>query len=78
MSIYKSQKGKEKSLALYDRQLSKLGKFFFDIYVDTSFGKTHIVETGNSKGTPLLIFHGDNSTSAYNLLMIWWRRISKK
>lgn len=54
---------------MYDRQLLKLGKSFFDIYVETSFGKTHIVETGNSKGTPLLIFHGGNSTSAYNLLM---------
>lgn len=69
MSIYKSQKGREESLALYDRQLSKLGKSFFDIYVETSFGKTHIVEIGNRKGTPLLIFHGGNSTMAYNLLM---------
>lgn len=69
MSIYKSQKGREKSLALYDRQLSKLGKSFLDIYVETSFGKTHIVETGNRNGSPLLVFHGGNSTTAYNLLM---------
>ncbi|MCB6203104.1 alpha/beta fold hydrolase [Extibacter muris] len=69
MSIYKSQKGRDKSLELYDRQLSKLGKSFSDIYVKTSFGKTHIIETGNSKGIPLLVFHGGNSTSAYNLLM---------
>lgn len=69
MSIYKSQKGREKSLALYDRQLSKSGKSFLDIYVETSFGKTHIVETGNRNGSPLLVFHGGNSTSAYNLLM---------
>lgn len=69
MSIYKSQKGREKSLELYDRQLLKLGKPCADIYVKTSFGKTHIVETGNSKGAPLLVFHGGNSTSAYHLLM---------
>lgn len=69
MSIYKSQIGREKSLELYDRQLSKLGSFFSDVYVNTSFGKTHIVETGNDKGIPLLVFHGGNSTSAYNLLM---------
>ncbi|MFQ6814811.1 MAG: alpha/beta fold hydrolase [[Clostridium] innocuum] len=31
--------------------------------------KTHIIETGNDKGVPLLVFHGGNSTSAYNLLM---------
>ena len=46
MSIYKSQKGREESLLLYDKQLLKLGKSFSDIYVETSFGKTHIVETG--------------------------------
>lgn len=69
MSIYKSQKGRERSLELYDRQLLKLGKYFSDIYVKTSFGKTHIVETGNIKGIPVLVFHGGNSTSAYNLLM---------
>lgn len=69
MSIYKTQNGREKSLELYDRQLLKTGKPFSDIYVKTSFGKTHIVEMGNSNETPLLVFHGGNSTSAYNLLM---------
>lgn len=69
MSIYKTQNGREKSLELYDRMLLKLGKSFSDIYVKTSFGKTHIVEIGNSNATPLLVFHGGNSTSAYNLLM---------
>lgn len=69
MSIYKTKNGREKSLELYDRQLLKLGKSFSDIYVQTSFGKTHIVKIGNSNETPLLVFHGGNSTSAYNLLM---------
>lgn len=69
MSIYKSQKGREKSLELYNKQLAKLGKSFSNIYVKTSFGKTHILETGNDNGIPLLVFHGGNSTSAYNLCM---------
>lgn len=69
MGIYKSKEGQRKSIELYDKQLSKLGFSFLDLYVETSFGNTHIVETGNSDGTPLLIFHGGNSTSAYNLLM---------
>lgn len=69
MGIYKSKDGQIKSLELYDKQLSKLGFSFIDLYIETSFGNTHIVETGNSDGTPLLIFHGGNSTSAYNLLM---------
>lgn len=69
MSIYKSKVGKEKSLALYDKQLLKLNMPFSDIYVKTSFGKTHLVETGNKTGKPLLVFHGGNATTAYNLLM---------
>jgi pimeloyl-ACP methyl ester carboxylesterase len=69
MSIYQSQKGREASLALYDKQLLKLGRLFSDIDLETTFGKTHVVETGNHDGTPLLVFHGGNSTSAYNLLM---------
>lgn len=69
MSIYKSKDRKEKSLALYDKQLLKLNMPFSDIYVKTSFGKTHLVETGNKTGMPLLVFHGGNATTAYNLLM---------
>ena len=69
MSIYKSQAGKEKSIALYDKQLSKLNMPFSDIYVKTSFGKTHLIEIGNKTGKPLLVFHGGNATTAYNLLM---------
>lgn len=56
MSIYKSQDGKEKSIALYDKQLSKLNMPFSDLYVNTSFGKTHLVEIGNKTGKPLLVF----------------------
>lgn len=66
MSIYKSEEGKQQSLALYDEQISKLD-FFTDLYVETSFGKTHLIETGNLQGTPLLIFHGGNTTTAYCL-----------
>lgn len=66
MSIYKSDEGKQKTLALYDEQISKLD-FFADLYVETSFGKTHLVETGNLKGSPLLVFHGGNTTTAYCL-----------
>ena len=69
MGIYKSREAKEKSLALYDKQLLKLNTPFSDIYVKTSFGNTHLVETGNKAGKPLLVFHGGNATTAYNLLM---------
>lgn len=68
-TIYKTKESKNESLRLYDAQLQKLGLDCQDIFVDTSFGKTHIVETGNLTGIPLLVFHGGNSTTAYNLLI---------
>lgn len=55
MNIYKSHAGKEKSIALYDKQLSRLNMPFSDIYIRTSFGKTHLVEIGNKVGKPLMV-----------------------
>ena len=67
-TIYRSEEGKNRILELYDAQLSRLPIPWKDVYTETSFGRTHIVETGNFDGEPLLVFHGGNATSAYNLL----------
>ena len=67
-SIYRSEEGKSKILELYDSQLNRLSVPWKDIYVQTSFGNTHLIETGNTEGEPLLVFHGGNATTAYNLL----------
>ena len=53
---------------MYDRQLYRLSVPWCDLWVQTSFGKTHVVESGNLQGEPLLVFHGGNATTAYNLL----------
>jgi pimeloyl-ACP methyl ester carboxylesterase len=68
-SIYTHKDSKEKVIDLYDRQLNSLEIRFEDIYVDTCFGRTHIIKTGNENGKPLLLFHGGNATSAYNLII---------
>lgn len=68
MTIYKSKKGKDEILKLYDKQLARLKVAYFDKDVSTSFGSTHLIETGNPQGIPLLVFHGGNATTAYNLL----------
>ncbi len=67
-TIYRSENGRKQILDLYDRQLRNLGVPYKDVYVNTSFGRTHLIETGNPDGEPLLIFHGGNATTAYNLL----------
>lgn len=68
MSIYKSETGKIAILSLYNKQMERLYKEYKDLYIKTTFGKTHLVETGNMSGKPLLVFHGGNATTAYNLL----------
>lgn len=66
-SIYRSETAKAEVLALYDRQLETLGIPYRDIYVETGFGTTHLIECGDYSKTPLLVFHGGNATTAYNL-----------
>lgn len=67
-TIYKTAQSKNTTLELYNTQLNKLNFPFKDIFMNTSFGETHLIETGNLNGKPLLLFHGGNSTTAYNLL----------
>lgn len=57
-------------MELYDSQISRLNLPYKDIFVQTSFGKTHIIETGILTAEPLLLFHGGNATTAYNLLAV--------
>lgn len=66
-SIYRNKEAKEAILTLYDKQLKELGIPYRDIYVETSFGKTHLISCGDEKKPPLLVFHGGNATTAYNL-----------
>ena len=50
MTIYKSSEGKAKILALYDAQLQRLQHEYNDLWVDTQFGRTHLIQTGNPDG----------------------------
>lgn len=67
-TIYRDNNGKRKVLDLYEKQIAQLSISYNDVYVETSFGRTHLIETGNPNGKPLLVFHGGNSTTAQNLL----------
>jgi hypothetical protein len=67
-TIYKSIEGKNKILELYDSQMARLRVPYKDLFVETTFGKTHIVVTGKMDGEPLLVLHGGNATTAYNLI----------
>jgi len=66
-AVYKNVNGKRIIQDLYDKQVSALNIDFEDIYVDTRYGKTHLLKTGGPTGKPILLFHGGNSTTPYYL-----------
>jgi pimeloyl-ACP methyl ester carboxylesterase len=65
--VYKSARSRTIMQDLYDKQVSALHIDFEDIYINTRFGETHLLKTGNLKGTPVLLFHGGNSTTPFYL-----------
>jgi pimeloyl-ACP methyl ester carboxylesterase len=66
-NVYKSKQGEAILTELYDRQLQSLNVAYEDLYVDTRFGKSHLIKSGNPTGKPVLLFHGGNSTTPYYL-----------
>ncbi|XMB85897.1 alpha/beta hydrolase [Mycoplasmatota bacterium WC44] len=65
--VYKNAKSEKIIRDLYDKQVFSLNIEFEDAYVDTRFGKTHLLKIGNPNGKPILLFHGGNSTTPYCL-----------
>ena len=57
-SIYKSKEAKEIVMNLYEEKLESLQIDYDEIDVNTSFGQTRIIKTGNRKGKKLILFHG--------------------
>lgn len=66
-TIYKTKEGESILTGLYTKQLEKLEHPYESRIVETSFGKTHILVTGNPEGEPLLVFHGGNATNPFTL-----------
>lgn len=60
-SLYKSQEGKKAIMKLYDSKLHDLNIKYDSKYIDTSYGKTHILITGNPQNPPCIIVHGSNA-----------------
>jgi pimeloyl-ACP methyl ester carboxylesterase len=61
VSIYRSSKGKDHLLKLYDKHMRNLNIQYEDIYLPTRFGRTHIVNLGAKDSVPLICLHGGNS-----------------
>lgn len=68
-SIYKSEEGKKKIQAYYESYLDLFDVPFEREYVETRFGKTHMLVTGHVDGKPLFILQGGN---CINPMTLYW------
>lgn len=60
MSLYSNPAAKKEILAIYQRKLDSLNIEYTTQDVETSFGQTHLIVTGDAKNPPLLLVHGSN------------------
>jgi pimeloyl-ACP methyl ester carboxylesterase len=75
-SIYKSEEGKKKIIALYNQALEKLQINYKSEMVDTRFGKTHVLVMGPKSATPIMIFQGGNTVNP--LTLSWFKPLLNK
>lgn len=59
-SLYKTEIGKIEILKLYNQKLKGLNINFHYQEVETTFGKTNVIITGDASKPPILIVHGSN------------------
>lgn len=59
-TLFKSEKGKQDILNLYDEKLKELRIEYQYLMVETSFGKTNIIVTGSQSNPPIILVHGSN------------------
>ncbi len=62
-SIYKNKEAKQIIMNLYEEKLNSLNINYTEIDVQTSFGRTRIIKTGNENGKVIVLFHGINAGS---------------
>ncbi|MBN1499404.1 MAG: alpha/beta hydrolase [Spirochaetes bacterium] len=57
-SLYKSDKGRKTAMESYDKAMKLWSVDFADDWVDTDYGRTHVVVSGPVKGKPLFLIPG--------------------
>ena len=66
-TIYKNEKGKQTILDFYELYLAKLEVNLERVFVETSFGRTHVLVSGPKDGRPIFIFQGGNCINPMTL-----------
>ncbi len=62
--IFRSEEGKQKLINYYEILIQNLKCAYQTKYVQTSLGKTHVIEAGNPKKSTIILIHGSSSNSA--------------
>jgi len=62
--VFKSEEGRRRILSYYSRLLEHVDFPYRESYVDTTFGKTYILESGDPNNPPAVLIHGSCSNSA--------------
>lgn len=62
-SIYVTPENETKIMAMYDAKLAKWPVPYESIYVDTRFGRTHVIASGPKDAPPLLMLHAMGVTA---------------
>jgi pimeloyl-ACP methyl ester carboxylesterase len=74
-TIYKSDKGRTIIAQYYEKYLESLEEQFERTYVETTFGRTHVLIAGPKEGKPIFIFQGGNCINP--LTLSWFSALSK-
>ncbi|MEI5909694.1 alpha/beta hydrolase [Bacillus spongiae] len=75
-TIYKSDEGKKYMQEHYENYLQTLKFSVERLYIDTSFGKTHVLVAGPPEGKPLFIFQGGNCINP--MTMSWFSPLTSR
>ena len=68
--VYRNEDCICKMHAFYDKSMASLNVDYTDFYIQTSFGKTHIVDIGDKNKKPLFTLHGGNGINPLNIRFI--------
>ncbi|MCI1579776.1 MAG: alpha/beta hydrolase [Clostridium beijerinckii] len=70
--VFKTNEGKNDVIKFYDKFLQKLALSYEKFYVDTRYGKTFIIASGEKSNPPLILLHGSGMNS-----VMWLRDIKE-
>ena len=65
--VYKNKECEQRMHEFYDRAMASLDIGYREDYIDTSYGRTHIIIAGDESKPPIFTVHGGNGITPLNL-----------